>query len=164
MRQRIGIGIVVAVCIALLAACGGGNGNNGVVTKPTVTPSPTKTPQQVTVTITNNAIQSSITTFSSNTPYNFTVTNSGTSAHDFIITNSVNSSTPTPQATQVKQPTQNKPLYVVPSSQLAPGKSVSFTYQFPSSVGQAYIVFTEHLTGPSSSQGPTLPVQVNKAS
>lgn len=164
MRQRIGLAIFVAVCMILLVACGGGNGSNGVVTKPTVTPSPTQTPQQVTVTITNNAIHSSITTFSSNTPYNFTVTNSGTAAHDFIITNTVNGSQPTPQPTQVKQPTQTKPLYVVPSSQLAPGKTVSFTYRFPPSIGQAYIVFTEHLSGPSGSQGPTLPVQVNKAS
>lgn len=164
MKQRIGLGIVVAVCIALLAACGSSNGNNGVVTKSTVTPTATATSQSVTVTMTDNTIHSSITTFSYNVPYKFTVTNNGASAHDFIITNAVNGSQPTPQPTQVKQPTQTKPLYVVSSTQLSPGKTVSFTYQFPPSIGQAYVEFSEHLAGTSGSQGPTLPVQVNKAS
>jgi len=157
MNQRLLLGIFLAVCMALLAACGGNGASsgNGVVTKPTVTPTMTPTPQQVTVTVTDTSIHSSITTFTANTPYAFTVVNKGNSAHDFIINRT---------ATGARAITQTTPktLYAVASNKLTPGKTVSFMYQFPMSVVQQKIQFSEHLAGPSTGQGPSLQIQINK--
>jgi len=66
--------VLLALFVLLLAACGSNGGNaelSGI--------------QQVQVKETDFKIVSSVTTFSSGTPYHFAVTNDGKAAHEFMI-------------------------------------------------------------------------------
>jgi hypothetical protein len=115
-----------------------------------VTSTPTVTNgREVTVTVTNTQIQSSTTTFQENVPYTFIITNKGNAAQNFIIGKK------TPQG----QPVAGE-YYIVPSDQLPPNQTRSFTYTFPSGSSHEQMEFTNHQQGPTG-QGAELPIKVN---
>ena len=68
MRWRFLLGIVLCAWICSLIACGGSS-----------------TPQAVQVTLSDDKIASSMTTFAQNTPYHFVITNKGVQQHEFMI-------------------------------------------------------------------------------
>jgi uncharacterized cupredoxin-like copper-binding protein len=100
------------------------------VTEPAATQSsPTEvgavgTGTQVDVTLADNTIDSSMTTFQVGVPYTFVITNAGRHGHNFNI------STPVSDAGSLEAALQTA-LLAVPQSQLNPGASVTVEYTFP---------------------------------
>ncbi len=137
-------------CMLLLAACGNST-SGGPSTQPSAPTSVAD--RQVQVTLTDSTITSSRTTFKANIPYDFIVTNKGTAAHDFIIRRRIRGPAVTPQ-------TDQGILHIVSSTQLAPGTTLHFSFEFPQASIQSDVQFSEHLAGPGAGQGPHIPVQI----
>lgn len=177
MRRLYSIFCFAIILLSMMAACGQSSTTQSTST-PTpastiTTPSPastvstatplatvgttipvTNTPavasgHEVTVTVTNTQIQSSMTTFQENVPYTFIITNKGNAAQNFIIGKK------TPQG----QPATGE-YYIIPSDQLPSGQTRSFTYTFPSGSAHENMEFTNHQQGPTG-QGAELPIKVN---
>ena len=79
---------------------------------------------QVDVTLADNTIDSSLTTFQVGVPYTFVITNTGRRGHNFNI------STPVAEVGSLEAALQTA-LLAVPQSQLGPGASVTVEYTFP---------------------------------
>ena len=144
MRNRVVLRVFfIACCMALLVGCsGGGNGSNSSqASRPAQTTGRT---ESVKVTITDKSIASSLTTFVANRPYYFTVTNLGHAPYNFIIRVRPGQAVLNPTA-------QQGVLYILPSSQLPPGATKSFTYAFP-----------DYTIQPAQSQGNSDTVQFTR--
>ncbi|HZT99546.1 MAG TPA: hypothetical protein VFA10_07800 [Ktedonobacteraceae bacterium] len=153
MKQRIISGMLVvvsAIFMVVLTACGsaGTSSNNSTAPTPITSGS-----HQVQVTVTDNKITSSVTTFKTGITYDFVVTNKGHAPHDFIIKERAKGSNPGPLP-------HDGVLYVMSSTQLTAGATRSFNYVFPITAPQTDIQFTTHLAGPGGSEGPYIPIQV----
>ena len=98
-------------------------------------PNPTETGAvsagtQVDITLADNTIESSLTTFQVGVPYTFVITNTGRRAHNFNI------NPPVSAAGSLNAALDNA-LLVVEQNQLGPGASATVEYTFPeSAVGQ----------------------------
>ena len=79
---------------------------------------------QVDITLADNTINSSLTSFQVGVPYTFIITNAGRRGHNFNI------STPVSEAGSLDAALQTA-LLAVPQSQLGPGASVTVEYTFP---------------------------------
>ena len=99
-----------------------------VATEPAATepPAASGTGTQVDITLADNTIDSSLTTFQVGVPYTFVITNAGQRGHNFNI------STPVSEAGSLEAALQTA-LLAVPQSQLGPGASVTVEYTFPDS-------------------------------
>jgi uncharacterized cupredoxin-like copper-binding protein len=153
MKQRIISGMLVvvsAIFMVVLAACGSGGTSSNTSTAPTPV---TSGSHQVQVTVTDNKITSSITTFKTGITYDFVVTNKVHAPHDFIIKERAKG--PNPGTLP-----HDGVLYIMNSTQLTPGTTRSFNYEFPISAPQTNVQFTTHLAGPGGAAAPTIPVQV----
>jgi len=110
----------------VLAACGGSSGSN--------------TPVDVTVTLSEFKIDSSLTTFSQGVPYHFTVTNKGTVNHEFRIIPPVSGQ---PSQDQINSMT----LAAIAQDQLAPGATATLDYTFTKAYPEGSLEFACHLPG-----------------
>ena len=81
MKNRLVLGLFVVPFMLILAACGSSTTPSGTQQGQT-TPSGSQTVQ---VTLSDNKIDSSLTTFSAGMPYHFVVTNTGQVAHQFVM-------------------------------------------------------------------------------
>ena len=137
--------LFVLVMTALMAtACGG---SAPAATQSPVQPAATEAPAQtvaiespaitstqVDITLSDNKIKSSLTTFQVGMPYTFVIANTGRHAHNFNI------STPVSVAGSLNA-ALDKALLVVTKNQLGPGASVSVEYTFPDSAAGANLEF-----------------------
>ena len=90
---------------------------------------------QVDVTLADNTIDSTLTTFQVGVPYTFVITNAGRRGHNFNI------STPVSEAGSLEAALQTA-LLAVPQSQLGPGASVTVEYTFPDTAAGQNLEFS----------------------
>lgn len=149
-KNRRVLGALLAIAITLLTACSSsGTPSNTSHVTPTTAPSH----EAVQVTLLDNKIESSRTTFIAGRPYVFVVTNQGTSPHDFIIDTRVDGPAPGGVPDRI--------LYIINSTQLPPGATKSFTFSFPLSDPKQAVQFNTHLAGPNGA-GVLLPVDIKR--
>jgi hypothetical protein len=110
--------------------------------------------RQVHVTITDNAISTSLKNFQASVPYFFQVTNNGKYDHNFIILQNPSSAEPSsPQG-------QAGVMYT--AGNIAPGTTDTFTYQFTIASPQTQLQFASQLNGPGGHE-IDVPVQVTRS-
>ena len=98
-------------------------------------PAASGTGSQVDITLADNTIESSLTTFQVGVPYTFVITNAGRHGHNFNI------STPVDLVGSLDAAFSSA-LLVVPQSQLGPGASVTVEYTFPASAAGQPLEFS----------------------
>ena len=161
--QRITLSILITIPMLLIAACAGSAPTvteaPAIVVPPTqpaatevpptepaateVAPTeptagdttPTGSSTQVDITLADNTIDSSLTSFQVGVPYTFVITNAGRRGHNFNI------STPVSEAGSLDAALQTA-LLAVPQSQLGPGASVTVEYTFPDSAAGQNLEFS----------------------
>lgn len=161
MRNTVLLSMIL-VAMLLLAACGSpaptrAPASSPATSAPTLAPvsSPAATAAtgtQVDVTLADNTIESSLTTFTAGETYTFVITNTGHHAHNFNI------SEPVETAGSIDTAKQNA-LLVVEQSQLPVGGSATVTYTFPASAAGANLEFS-CLIPRHYEDGMTLPITV----
>jgi len=107
---------------------------------PTLQSNPTEastvdTGSQVDITLADNTIEASLTTFQIGVPYTFVITNAGRHAHNFNI------STPVSAAGSLSDALATA-LLKVDQNQLSPGASVTVEYTFPGSAAGTNLEFS----------------------
>ena len=98
-------------------------------------PAASGTGTQVGITLADNTIESSLTTFQVGVPYTFVITNAGRHGHNFNI------STPVDLVGSLDAAFSSA-LLVVTQSQLGPGASVTVEYTFPASAAGQPLEFS----------------------
>ncbi len=153
MKHRLILGLLLASFIAVLAACGGGTTPSGGGTTPSGS-------QEVQVTLSEYKITSSMTTFSTGTPYHFVVTNTGKAAHEFMIM-------PSGMNMQNMSMDEMHHAALFMFDTVAPGETKTFDFTFNQSMmsnqsmmGQNF-EFACHLPGHYEA-GMRLPVTINR--
>jgi uncharacterized cupredoxin-like copper-binding protein len=133
--KRITLLFIIVLIMLLAAACGS---PAPAATQAPAQPAATKAPPaagngtQVDVTLADNTIDASMTTFQVGVPYTFVITNSGRHAHNFTIN-------PPVSVAGSLEGALNSALLAVPQEQLGPGASVTVEYTFPdSAAGQLF--------------------------
>lgn len=122
---------VMAVSLLFLTACGTSAAAEPATTQPPANqPAPSGNGTEVDVTLADNTIQSSATTFKAGVAYRFVIINNGTHQHNFNINPPADIAGGLDQALA-------KALLTVDQSQLPLGGGTTVTYTFPASaVGQ----------------------------
>ena len=150
--KRIALFVFMAGILMLATACGGAAptatqapvqpaATDAPVQQPAATEPPVQQPAatdapatgnnvQVDITLADNTIESSLTTFQVGVPYTFVITNAGRHAHNFNI------STPVSVAGSL-QNALTTALLAVEQNQLSAGASVTVEYTFPDSAAGA---------------------------
>ena len=90
---------------------------------------------QVTITLADNTIKASMTTFQVGVPYTFVITNTGRHTHNFNIN-------PPVSVVGSLDAALNNALLAVPQNQLAPGQSTTATFTFPASAAGKQLEFS----------------------
>jgi uncharacterized cupredoxin-like copper-binding protein len=161
MKKNVSLSILVLIML-LATACGSTTpattqiptqpaATDMIATEPAVTEAPAREPAatqssptevaaigtgtQVDVTLADNTIDSSLTTFQVGVPYTFVVTNAGRRGHNFNI------STPVSEVGSLEAALQTA-LLAVPQAQLGPGASVTVEYTFPDSAAGQNLEFS----------------------
>jgi uncharacterized cupredoxin-like copper-binding protein len=111
-----------------------------VATEPPSQPGPTEagavdSGTQVAITLADNTIESSLTTFQAGVPYTFVITNTGRRAHNFNIN-------PPVSVVGSLDAALDNALLVVKQEQLSPGASVTVEYTFPESAAGQTLEFS----------------------
>ena len=144
--KRISLIFVIALALLSVTACGSATPaatqppTQPAATQPPTEPAATEAPAtsgngtQVDITLADNTIQSSLTTFQVGVPYSFVITNTGRRGHNFNI------STPVSEAGSLDAALQTA-LLAVPQAQLGPGASVTAEYTFPDSAAGKNLEF-----------------------
>jgi len=127
MKYRLVLGLFLVLFLLLLAACGSSTTPSSGQGQ--ATPSGSQTVQ---VTLSDNKVESSLTTFTAGMPYHFVVTNSGQVAHQFVMI---------PMGMGMEHMSVDEmhhaALYMYDS--VAPGETRMFDYTFASSTaGQSF--------------------------
>ena len=137
----------MVVIVMFLAACGS---STPTATQAPVQPAATEAPSQagateapaasgsgtqVTVTLADNTIDTSTTTFQVGVPYTFVITNSGRHAHNFNINPPVSVAGSLEEAL-------NKALLAVPQEQLGVGQTATVDFTFPDSAAGQLLEFS----------------------
>ena len=99
------------------------------------TEAPVNSTNQVTVTLADNTIDASTTTFQVGVPYTFVITNSGRHAHNFNIT-------PPVSVAGSLDAALNSALLAVPQEQLGVGKTATVEFTFPDSAAGQLLEFS----------------------
>ena len=99
------------------------------------TEAPANSTNQVTVTLADNTIDASTTTFQVGVPYTFVITNSGRHAHNFNIT-------PPVSVAGSLDAALNSALLAVPQEQLGVGKTATVEFTFPNSAAGQLLEFS----------------------
>jgi uncharacterized cupredoxin-like copper-binding protein len=136
---------IVVLIMLLASACGSSTPTaTQAPTQPAATEAPTQagateapaaSGNQVTVTLADNTITASTTTFKVGVPYTFVITNSGRHAHNFNINPPVSVAGSLDEAL-------NKALLAVPQEQLGVGKTATATFTFPASAAGQLLEFS----------------------
>jgi uncharacterized cupredoxin-like copper-binding protein len=90
---------------------------------------------QVKITLADNTIDASTTTFQVGVPYTFVITNTGRHAHNFVIN-------PPVSVAGSLEGALNSSLLAVPQEQLAPGANVTVDFTFPDSAAGQLLEFS----------------------
>lgn len=90
---------------------------------------------QVDITLADNTIESSMTTFQIGVPYTFVITNTGRHAHNFNIN-------PPVSVVGSMEAALDSAMLVVPQEQLGPGASVTVDFTFPPDAAGQLIEFS----------------------
>ena len=104
-------------------------------TQANATEAPAVSGNQVDITLADNTIDASMTTFQVGVPYTFVVTNAGHHAHNFNIN-------PPVSLTGSLEGALDSALLVVPQEQLGVGDSVTVEYTFPASAAGQLLEFS----------------------
>jgi uncharacterized cupredoxin-like copper-binding protein len=99
------------------------------------TEAPAASGNQVTVTLADNTIEASTTTFQVGVPYTFVITNSGRHAHNFNIN-------PPVSVAGSLDAALNSALLAVPQEQLGVGKTATVDFTFPDSAAGQLLEFS----------------------
>jgi len=157
---------IMAGIMVLATACGG---STPAATQAPVQPAATEEPAQppavespapsgagttVTVTLADNTIESSLTTFQVGVSYTFVITNAGRHGHNFNI------STPVSVVGSLQE-AFNTALLAVGQNELGAGASVTVEYTFPDSAAGANLEFS-CLIRRHYDDGMWLPITVTK--
>jgi uncharacterized cupredoxin-like copper-binding protein len=137
--------VFVVVFMFLIAACGSSAPTaTQAPAQPAATEAPTQAGateapvaagNQVMVTLADNTITASTTTFKVGVPYTFVITNSGRHAHNFNINPPVSVAGSLDEAL-------NKALLAVPQQQLGVGKTATAMFTFPASAAGQLLEFS----------------------
>jgi uncharacterized cupredoxin-like copper-binding protein len=150
--KRTALLFVIAIIMILAAACGGSStpaatqaptaaaqpaATNPSAAQPSLTQaaSASSAATEVDVTLADNTIQSSLTTFKVGVPYSFVIKNTGRHAHTFDI------STPVAAAGSLDA-AQSTALLDVTKDQLPGGANLTVNYTFPASAAGAQLEFS----------------------
>lgn len=145
MKKIVPLSILVLIMF-LATACGSATpAATQAPTQPAATEPPSQsnptevgsvnTGSQVDITLADNTIEASLTTFQIGVPYTFVITNTGRHAHNFNI------STPVSEAGSLSDALATA-LLKVDQNQLSPGASVTIEYTFPGSAAGANLEFS----------------------
>jgi uncharacterized cupredoxin-like copper-binding protein len=139
--KRITLLVVAMSAMIVVSACGSSAPaatqapiSQPAATKSSVQPA-TATGNEVDVTLGDNTIDSSLTTFKVGVPYTFVITNKGNHAHNFNITQPVSA------AGSLDAALQNA-LLAVPKDQLGAGAQVTVQYTFPDTAVSTQLEFS----------------------
>lgn len=145
--QRIILLVVVMSAMVVVSACGNSApaATQAPISQPVATstsiqpaatePSTAATGSEVDVTLGDNTIDSSLTTFKVGVPYTFVITNKGNHAHNFNITQ------PVSVAGSLDAALQNA-LLAVPKDQLGAGALATVQYTFPDTAASMQLEFS----------------------
>jgi uncharacterized cupredoxin-like copper-binding protein len=147
--KRITLLFIAMIAMIIVTACGASapTATQAPVSQPVATEAPVQsgatatdapvaaTGTQVDVTLGDNTIDSSLTTFQVGVPYTFVITNKGNHAHNFNITQ------PVSVAGSLDAALQNA-LLVVPKDQLGGGAQVTVQYTFPDTAASTQLEFS----------------------
>ena len=145
--KRIPSIFVIAFVLFLAAACASPTpaptqpAIQPTVTEPPAQPAATEAPSssgsgtQVDITLADNTIDSSMTTFQVGVPYTFVINNTGRHAHNFNINTPVDAAGGLDKALDTA-------LVVVPQEQLGVGASTTVEYTFPDSAAGQQLEFS----------------------
>jgi uncharacterized cupredoxin-like copper-binding protein len=133
---------LMLIAVFLLSACGGGG-------------SASKTPVDVTITLTDFGVSSSLTTFQVGTPYHFTVKNDGVVPHEIYIM-APKSGTMTPDQIQSLK---TEALVGLSQDDLPAGATKTMDYTFTKAYPAGTLEFACHLPGHYEA-GMHLPITV----
>jgi uncharacterized cupredoxin-like copper-binding protein len=101
----------------------------------TEAPATSENGNQVNVTLADNTIETSMTSFQVGVPYTFVVTNSGRHAHNFNIN-------PPESVTGSLDEALNRALLAVPQEQLGPGQTATVQFTFPDAAAGQLLEFS----------------------
>jgi uncharacterized cupredoxin-like copper-binding protein len=134
--MRTKVTAISMLVMILLTACGTSTSAAPTATQAiaqapaTGAPASSGSGNQVTITLADNTITASTTTFQAGVPYTFVITNTGRHLHNFNIN-------PPVSVTGSLDESLNKALLVVPQEKLRSGASTTVNFTFPeSAVGQ----------------------------
>ncbi len=135
--NRITLFFIILVVTFLVAACA------SPTSTATQAPTPSEATEsvpvtgatQVNITLADNTIDASTTTFQVGVPYTFVITNTGQHAHNFNINPPVSVAGSLDQAL-------NSALLAVPQEQLAPGQSATVEFTFPETADGQLLEFS----------------------
>ena len=150
-------GLLVAVsAVALVGATAACGGDDATTAEPTMAADEAAhTPDAVTVnvTVTEFAIESSLTTFEAGTPYHFVLTNSGALPHELMLMQ------PMAAGMMTMEEMDELAIAVVEEDDLPGGGTAEFDVTFEQAFGEGELEFSCHLPGHYEG-GMTLPVIV----
>jgi len=121
---------LILIAVFLLSACGGGS-------------SASKTPVDVTITLDDFKVTSSLTDFKVGTPYHFTVTNKGAVAHEIYIMAPVSGSMSPDQIQSLK----TEALVGLSQNDLPVGATKTMDYTFTKAYPAGTLEFACHIPG-----------------
>jgi uncharacterized cupredoxin-like copper-binding protein len=143
--KRLSLFFIGTLVLLFAAACGG---PAPAQTQETAAPAATQAPAQsgateapasggtqVDVTLADNTIDSSLTSFQVGVPYTFVITNTGRHAHNFNI------NPPVSVAGSLQQALDSA-LLAVPQEQLGPGETATVEFTFPASAAGQLLEFS----------------------
>jgi uncharacterized cupredoxin-like copper-binding protein len=145
--KRVSSLFIVVVIMFLIVACGSPTpAATQEPAQPVATQAPTQSGAteapaasgngtQVDVTLADNTIDASMTTFQVGVPYTFVITNAGRHAHNFNI------NPPVAVAGSLEQ-ALNSALLVVPQNQLGPGQTATVEFTFPANAAGQLLEFS----------------------
>jgi uncharacterized cupredoxin-like copper-binding protein len=145
--KRISLVFVIALALLSVTACGSATSaatqppTEVPATQPPTQAAATEAPAtsgnatQVEVTLADNTIKSSLTSFQVGVPYTFVITNTGRHAHNFIIN-------PPVSVAGSLEAALNSALLAVPQEQLPVGATVTVEYTFPDSAAGQLLEFS----------------------
>ena len=141
---------LIALVMFIVSACGSATATQAPAQQPAATQAPsqpaaTEAPTQasaaagsgttVNISLADNTITASTTTFKVGVPYTFVITNTGRHAHDFNIN-------PPVSVTGSLDASLSKALVVVPQEKLRTGANTTVTYTFPDSAAGQLLEFS----------------------
>ncbi len=134
MKSKVFVFVTVAALV-LLTACGTPAAAQPATSQGASSSGSASGATEVDITLADNTIQSSLTTFKVGVPYRFVIINNGNHLHSFAI------NTPVPPAADL-QAASSGALLMVPQEKLPVGGGTTVTFTFPASAAGAPLEFS----------------------